>query len=79
MEIDPNKKYAIVPMNQIAIPLEKLADLMEHGIAIERGYESGHGYRFSIETAQQKEIMIVEGEQILTDTAIKRMSEGTTS
>lgn len=79
MEIDPNKKYAIVPTHHMAIPLDKLADLMANAMSIERGYESNHGYRFSLINSQQLEMIIVDGEQILADTAIKRMSKGSTS
>ena len=75
MEIDPNKKYAIVPVHHMAIPLEQLADLMANAMSIERGYESNHGYRFALINSQQIEMVIVDGEQILTDTAIARMSE----
>lgn len=79
MEIDPNKKYAIVPIHHMAIPLDKLAEIVDKAVAIERGYESNHGYRFSLLKTQQLEMVIVDGEQILADTAIKRMSEGSTS
>ena len=79
MEIDPNKKYAIVPVHHMAIPLEKLAELVKGAINIEKGYESNHGYRFYISPITQLEIQIIEGEQIIADTAIKRMSEGPTS
>lgn len=79
MEIDPNKKYAIVPTHHMAIPLDKLSDLMANAMSIDRGYESNHGYRFSLLKSQQLEMVIVDGEQILADTAIKRMSEGVLS
>lgn len=75
MEIDPNKKYAIVPVHHMAIPLEKLDDLMANAVSIERGYESNHGYRFSLIRSQQIETIIIDGDQILADTAIARMSE----
>ena len=75
MEIDPNKKYAIVPTHHMAIPLEQLADLMANAMSIERGYESNHGYRFSLLKSQQIETIIIDGDQILADTAIARMSE----
>lgn len=79
MEIDPNKKYAIVPTHHMAIPLDKLADLMTNAMSIERVYEANHGYRFSLLKSQQLEMIIVDGEQIIADTAIKRMSEGVLS
>lgn len=76
MNIDPDKKYAIFHAPYIAIPIERVADVINNAVFVDRNYDRVGGLQeFILAKAQGTEACFITGEEIIASSTAHRLRQ----
>lgn len=74
MKIKADGKYAIIPITHVAVPIDSLPFVMKESVVLLKQYDTTfHKWNYVLQEEQAIAVDIVDGEQILADSASHRL------